>query len=474
MKWRIVNFSPRTYGVNDPIAGGAVERHSVNFAFLGAAGPARQVCWVSAARPAPLLLAAGFPDPQAPAPAALRLRLLPRRDSGSEVSLARRCLVRGEDAAIDAGTLASPPKRRRRLDAPDMGPTVAALLRQVGQGAPVSQVCVVARACVQAGRSKISLPLPYPEAPHPRPGRQCLRCSQPALSHVHVLQEARPCPGGPHIADRLLLLAPPAPQDGFLRDSLTHLASLGTAGRHAQNQERDLYRWTNGLAGLHVEPYYLRLPLERRGVSGLVMQEVPVIIPFELVDAIAAADSGQADRSFLGGAPVSELVDFWAWAATRSWGSAAAGIPSADRHRTLPIVYFYDGVEFHRDTEHVVWLWGSLLGGGDVGEQRFPLLTLPASRVLKESTMELVQGGVARFVSWVMTALRLGSRGPQSSHARTDRRGSPETHTSSCYCPLSPRLAGASCLSSCLARCSFFDGLPAAARPAGRPVAQRP
>ena len=245
------------------------------------------------------------------------------------------------------------------------------------------------------------------------------------MSNVHIPQEAPPRPGGPHIADRPLPLAPPAPQDGFRRDSLAHLASLGAAGRHAQNQERDLYRWTNGLAGLHVEPYYLRLPLERRGVSGLVMQEVPVTIPCELVDAFATADSGQADRSFLGGAPVSELVDFWTWAATRSWGSAAASIPAADRPRTLPIVYFYDGVEFHRDSEHVVWLWGSLLGGGDVGEQRFPLLTLPASRVLKESTMELVQGCVARFASWVMTALRLGFRGPQASQARTDRRGSP-------------------------------------------------
>ena len=185
------------HGVSGTIAGEAAERQCVNFAFLAAAGPVRQVRWTSAARPAPLLLAAGFPDAQAPA--ALRLAA-PRdcclgRKSGSEASLARRCLARGEGAATDACTLASSPKRRR-LDVPDMGPAVAALLRQVGQGAAVSQVCFVARACVQAGRSKSSPPLPRPPRPptpdrgdsvsgvHDRLCQMCTSLRRPPLARV--------------------------------------------------------------------------------------------------------------------------------------------------------------------------------------------------------------------------------------------------------------------------------------------------
>lgn len=45
-------------------------------------------------------------------------------------------------------------------------------------------------------------------------------------------------------------------------EAIKAFSSLGTEGKHQQNQERDLYRWLKNLYGLRLETYTIELQLQ--------------------------------------------------------------------------------------------------------------------------------------------------------------------------------------------------------------------
>ena len=44
--------------------------------------------------------------------------------------------------------------------------------------------------------------------------------------------------------------------------SVQGIASLGSWGRHSQNQERDLHRWIHNVYQLQLEPFDVQVPLQ--------------------------------------------------------------------------------------------------------------------------------------------------------------------------------------------------------------------
>ena len=71
---------------------------------------------------------------------------------------------------------------------------------------------------------------------------------------------------------------------------------------------------------------------------------------------------------------------FWSWAASKDWGAHAAQLEHWSD--LLPIMIFYDGVEFHRDSEFLVWTWSSMCGGGSLPLQKFLVAVAPAPFLL--------------------------------------------------------------------------------------------
>ena len=61
--------------------------------------------------------------------------------------------------------------------------------------------------------------------------------------------------------------------------SIEALASLGCKGRHPQNVERDLHRWTSGLHGCALQVKYVQLDLLVPGEDEPQPVQWPIISP---------------------------------------------------------------------------------------------------------------------------------------------------------------------------------------------------
>lgn len=203
-----------------------------------------------------------------------------------------------------------------------------------------------------------------------------------------------------------------------------------------------------------IEPYMLRVPLEQEpdAPAGLPpaapvrMTDVPVLIPYEVADGITSCNPAQAARSF--GGREGELEAFWKWHRDSGWPAAggpgwpaagggpgwpaaggpgwpaaagdlgwpAAGahpaaqrVPEADLKKLLPIVVFYDGVDYLRDSEWLVWCWSSLLAQGDTWQTRFHIGSMPVWRITLPETMAAVHKEVAKFIAWALQVTRNAS-----------------------------------------------------------------
>ena len=197
------------------------------------------------------------------------------------------------------------------------------------------------------------------------------------------------------------------------------LARSGASGRHPQNEERDVMRLAKRLFPFPLECYHLRLRLEKSAGSYELAEDpviVPVLIPYEMAHAIAMTSNEQFTQSFLGesrrhapsppptssenlGSP--DLAEFWTWALSTSWGAEhpVREVPAAQHDRVLPVLYFHDGVEIQRETEHLSWSWSPLMGRGM--DSRFVLLTLPMGLMKSKAVRREVHGSIASFVGWV-------------------------------------------------------------------------
>lgn len=86
--------------------------------------------------------------------------------------------------------------------------------------------------------------------------------------------------------------------DGASSAALHGLKSLGGEGRHESNQERDLHRWVKGLHSMQLEPFHVEMLLNVPGKVDPVRQQVPVLLPHEILDAASKGlwpSTGMAD-----------------------------------------------------------------------------------------------------------------------------------------------------------------------------------
>ena len=76
--------------------------------------------------------------------------------------------------------------------------------------------------------------------------------------------------------------------------------------------------------------------------------------------------------------------------------------------KLLPIAYHVDGAEIHRNSEHYIWSWKSLLANGDVWGTKFLLLAIPHSKMRKAPTKRAVFKHVTEFISWQQSVWQRG------------------------------------------------------------------
>ena len=197
--------------------------------------------------------------------------------------------------------------------------------------------------------------------------------------------------------------------DGTVPQAVQGLASLGAQGMYPANEERDLFRWTANAFGFHLEPYFLTLDLDEPGQLELKRQQVPVLIPYEITDAIWKYSERQFRISFLDAASENAAGTFWEHARSQEWGlrhpevqrRAGAGATSGQGlDRLLPVVYHVDGAEIHRNSEHYIWSWQSLLSKGNVWDTKFLLVAIPHAKMRRQSTKRGVFKQVTEFIAW--------------------------------------------------------------------------
>ncbi|CAK9017522.1 unnamed protein product, partial [Durusdinium trenchii] len=70
--------------------------------------------------------------------------------------------------------------------------------------------------------------------------------------------------------------------------ALRAFASLGAAGDHPQNCERDLHRWLHNLFGVRLEPYKIHLDLQVDGAKA-TKTPVYVLLPHEIIHCLATS-----------------------------------------------------------------------------------------------------------------------------------------------------------------------------------------
>ena len=101
--------------------------------------------------------------------------------------------------------------------------------------------------------------------------------------------------GGVHVADLCDLSRADVKDQGAGLQAQA-LASLGSYGKWANNQERDLHRLVRGLYNLKVEPYKLKLRLWT--TQGFQLVDIPCIPPFLLMHAIWTYSEDQFRYTF--------------------------------------------------------------------------------------------------------------------------------------------------------------------------------
>lgn len=99
--------------------------------------------------------------------------------------------------------------------------------------------------------------------------------------------------------------------DGASSAALHGLKSLGGEGRHESNQERDLHRWVKGLHSMQLEPFHVEMLLNVPGKVDPVRQQVPVLLPHEILDAVWHAGDAQAASKGLW--PSTGMADYLAF-----------------------------------------------------------------------------------------------------------------------------------------------------------------
>ena len=86
------------------------------------------------------------------------------------------------------------------------------------------------------------------------------------------------------------------------------------------------------------------------------------------------------------------------------------GATDDELSRLIPLVYHADGAEIHRNDEHYIWSFASMLvpAGADVWDVKFPITTLRQRHMRENSTKKALLADIARFLKWAVDVLASG------------------------------------------------------------------
>ena len=246
--------------------------------------------------------------------------------------------------------------------------------------------------CVAGARHSPELPLLTPSP--------ILAVGAPSLGDALLTQIGRGLPVGTACD-----LARASSDTGRTEDALK---GFGGSGLQPSHQERDLHRWSRAVHPVKVDPYMLRLEIKRPhpGPAGehTAQLQLPCIMPHELLHVLH--EHGCMEALMCPGG-TSTLDDFWQNASKFEWGLVHPQLP--DSARLLPVIWHNDGVEVHKNQEHIVFSWGSLLGTSThVLDRKFLLTSLPYKHVRDRAWRTSAFSEIARFVAWLHEVLSSG------------------------------------------------------------------
>ena len=177
---------------------------------------------------------------------------------------------------------------------------------------------------------------------------------------------------------------------------------MATIGSRPSNEERDFMRFMKGYGGLSVEPYMLRVKMQKSRTSTRLDEiSLPVIPPTELLHTIWNMNRAQFDVSFLDDANDNGCAEFWEWGRTHPWGAEHPAMSlGVDTNKVIPIVWHVDGVEFHTRSEHITYSWESILSGGTIWDKKMLLCSAPLKLMAIKSVRQKILDHITEYIAW--------------------------------------------------------------------------
>ena len=147
-------------------------------------------------------------------------------------------------------------------------------------------------------------------------------------------------------------------------DSATQaLASLGAAGKHPKNVERDFHRVTKVPWGLRVNPMFMELTLQSHLEHVPRKVQQPFFAPHEILHMWYSRNEPMFIEKVIGPEGLPGLKQYWMAALEQPWGKAhpVGRIPEHLLSFCVPILWHSDGAEFSNSSEAVIYSCASAM-----------------------------------------------------------------------------------------------------------------
>ncbi|CAL1141145.1 unnamed protein product [Cladocopium goreaui] len=194
-------------------------------------------------------------------------------------------------------------------------------------------------------------------------------------------------------------------KDGLPSAALEAFSSLGTGGRHAANQERDLHKWLHSLWGVKLTVYKVTMNLIVDFEKVAQPVDVPFLLPHEILHAVYEAGPLQFARSMTGHRSSESISHFWKHCCSLDEWRNHPCLTNPDLyHCTIPLCLHTDGAEFYSNSEYICWSMSSVLAEGHVFDTRYPLVVLPHQCIQTDEVKSHVHDTVAKVIGWSLQA----------------------------------------------------------------------
>ena len=184
------------------------------------------------------------------------------------------------------------------------------------------------------------------------------------------------------------------------------MGELGASGRCPGNVERDFHRHF----GVHIEPWYVPLPLvQDYRTGGWEIERFPVLAPHELAASLHMMGS-DVFQEFVANESNCSFEHFWGAVAAEPWAANRPTVlQAADKSKLVPVVVHGDEAEFLDDQQLLILSWGNPLCSGHSPRMRFLIAALPSRRmVVGDGGYQVTLQVLMRFVAWSLNVLQVG------------------------------------------------------------------